>query len=160
MNAGRSRLDPCGDAGRSARGGWVRLHDLPEGQFVLRVAAPSKAPWFSPPFELRAHVTGGGFGVPRPRRGGLERRELAHALARLLGVVVVQRRGQMRLAVPSPHVKRVEAVAAQREAVLLKHMAGFTLAEVSERLGCTPAATAGLLYRGRQRLQELLGEKS
>jgi RNA polymerase sigma-70 factor (ECF subfamily) len=47
----------------------------------------------------------------------------------------------------------------QREAVLLKHIAGLTLAEVSERLGCTPTATAGLLYRGRQRLQELLGEQ-
>ena len=44
----------------------------------------------------------------------------------------------------------------QREAVLLRHVAGLTLKEVSARLHCTPAATAGLLYRGRQRLQELL----
>jgi RNA polymerase sigma-70 factor (ECF subfamily) len=46
----------------------------------------------------------------------------------------------------------------QREAVLLRHIAGLTHKEVSERLGCTPAATAGLLFRGRQRLQELLAE--
>ncbi len=46
----------------------------------------------------------------------------------------------------------------QREAVLLKHIVGLTLAEVGDRLGCSPPATAGLLYRGRQRLQELLGD--
>lgn len=44
----------------------------------------------------------------------------------------------------------------QREAVVLKHLAGLTLKQISDRLGCTPAATAGLLFRGRQRLQELL----
>jgi len=47
----------------------------------------------------------------------------------------------------------------QREAVVLKHLAGLTLKEISTRLGCTPAATAGLLFRGRQRLQELLEGK-
>jgi RNA polymerase sigma-70 factor (ECF subfamily) len=46
----------------------------------------------------------------------------------------------------------------QREAVVLKHLAGLTLQEVGDRLGCSPAAAAGLLYRGRQRLQELLGD--
>jgi RNA polymerase sigma-70 factor (ECF subfamily) len=44
----------------------------------------------------------------------------------------------------------------QRQAVLLKHIAGLTLKEISERLHCSPAAVAGLLYRGRQHLQELL----
>jgi RNA polymerase sigma-70 factor (ECF subfamily) len=65
-------------------------------------------------------------------------------------------------AVRSEELKRLEeALEAlpqhQREAVLLRHIAGLTLEQVGERLGCTPAATAGLLYRGRQRLQELLG---
>jgi RNA polymerase sigma-70 factor (ECF subfamily) len=46
----------------------------------------------------------------------------------------------------------------QREAVLLKHIAGLTLKEVAERLSCSPGATAGLLSRGRQRLQQLLGK--
>jgi RNA polymerase sigma-70 factor, ECF subfamily len=46
----------------------------------------------------------------------------------------------------------------QREAVLLKPSAGLTLKEISDRLGCSPAATAGLLFRGRQRLQEMLQE--
>jgi len=49
--------------------------------------------------------------------------------------------------------------AQQQEAVLLKHFAGLTLKEISDRLGCTPTATAGLLFRGRQRLQELLEER-
>jgi RNA polymerase sigma-70 factor (ECF subfamily) len=44
----------------------------------------------------------------------------------------------------------------QRDAVLFKHIAGLTLVEVGERLGCSPTAVAGLLYRGRQRLEELL----
>jgi RNA polymerase sigma-70 factor (ECF subfamily) len=45
----------------------------------------------------------------------------------------------------------------QREAVVLRHLAGLSLKEISQRLQCTPAATAGLLFRGRQRLQEMLG---
>jgi hypothetical protein len=47
---------PAVASARSGRGGWVRLHDLPEGQFVLRVAAPGRAPSFSNPFELRAQL--------------------------------------------------------------------------------------------------------
>lgn len=47
----------------------------------------------------------------------------------------------------------------EQDAVLLKHFVGLTLKEISERLGCTVAATAGLLFRGRQRLQELLEER-
>ena len=39
-----------------------------------------------------------------------ERRQLEQALARLLGVVVVHRVGQARLAAAPPHVKRVEDV--------------------------------------------------
>jgi RNA polymerase sigma-70 factor (ECF subfamily) len=46
----------------------------------------------------------------------------------------------------------------QRQAVTLKDLVGLTLAETSERLGCTQSATAGLLFRGRQRLQQLLSE--
>jgi RNA polymerase sigma-70 factor (ECF subfamily) len=44
----------------------------------------------------------------------------------------------------------------QREAVTLKHLAGLTLAQISERMGRTQAAVAGLLYRGRIELQKLL----
>lgn len=44
----------------------------------------------------------------------------------------------------------------QRDAVTLKHLAGLSLAQIAERLGCTTASAAGLLFRGRQRLHELL----
>jgi RNA polymerase sigma-70 factor (ECF subfamily) len=45
----------------------------------------------------------------------------------------------------------------QRQAVSLKDIAGLSLRDTAERMGLTPAALAGLLYRGRQRLHELLG---
>ena len=47
----------------------------------------------------------------------------------------------------------------QREAVTLKHLVGLPLAQISERMGCSSAAVAGLLYRGRIRLQELLAQE-
>jgi RNA polymerase sigma-70 factor (ECF subfamily) len=64
------------------------------------------------------------------------------------------------------HHERAAALAAavdalppeQREVVLLKHLHGLTVAEVGERTGRTPAAVAGLLRRGLERLRELLGE--
>ena len=47
----------------------------------------------------------------------------------------------------------------QREAVTLKHLVGLTLAQISERLRCTPAAVAGLLYRGRIELKKRLAQE-
>jgi RNA polymerase sigma-70 factor (ECF subfamily) len=48
---------------------------------------------------------------------------------------------------------------AQRQAVVLRHWHGWSLAEIAGQLGCTTAAVTGLLYRGlkhlRKRLQEL-----
>jgi RNA polymerase sigma-70 factor (ECF subfamily) len=60
-------------------------------------------------------------------------------------------------------VRLAEALAAlpenQREAVVLRHWHGCSLAEIGERLGCTTAAVTGLLHRGlrklRQQLQDL-----
>jgi RNA polymerase sigma-70 factor, ECF subfamily len=46
----------------------------------------------------------------------------------------------------------------QREAIVLHHLQGLPLAEVGEQLEKTPAAVAGLLHRGLQRLRELLAE--
>ena len=48
---------------------------------------------------------------------------------------------------------------AQRDAIVLKHCRGMTLAEVAEHLGRSPASVASLLRRGLQQLRETLGEK-
>jgi RNA polymerase sigma-70 factor (ECF subfamily) len=45
---------------------------------------------------------------------------------------------------------------AQREAVLLRHWQGCSLAEIAAQLGCTPAAVTGLLYRGLKKLRRHL----
>jgi RNA polymerase sigma-70 factor (ECF subfamily) len=45
---------------------------------------------------------------------------------------------------------------AQREALVLHHLQGATLAEVADQLHRTEAAVAGLLHRGMKQLRELL----
>ena len=45
---------------------------------------------------------------------------------------------------------------AQREAVVLHHLQGCSLAETARQLGRTDAAVAGLLHRGLRKLRELL----
>jgi RNA polymerase sigma-70 factor (ECF subfamily) len=44
----------------------------------------------------------------------------------------------------------------QRQAVELKHLAGLSLAEVAEAMGCSKAAVVGLLHRGVEKLRGLL----
>jgi len=44
----------------------------------------------------------------------------------------------------------------QREAVRLRHLEGWTLAEIAEHLGRSPAAAAGLIKRGLQGLRDTL----
>jgi RNA polymerase sigma-70 factor (ECF subfamily) len=57
-------------------------------------------------------------------------------------------------------VRVAEALAAlpenQREAVILRHWHGCSLAEIGERLGCTTAAVTGLLHRGLRKLRQQL----
>jgi RNA polymerase sigma-70 factor (ECF subfamily) len=47
---------------------------------------------------------------------------------------------------------------AQREAVVLQHWHGWSLAQIAEHLGRTPAAVAGLLHRGLGQLRKVLHE--
>jgi RNA polymerase sigma-70 factor (ECF subfamily) len=47
---------------------------------------------------------------------------------------------------------------AQREALLLKHCQGWSLAQIAEHLGRSPAAVASLLQRGLAHLREVLAE--
>ena len=44
----------------------------------------------------------------------------------------------------------------QREAVRLRHLEGWALADIARRLGRTPAATAGLIKRGMKALRRRL----
>jgi RNA polymerase sigma-70 factor (ECF subfamily) len=46
----------------------------------------------------------------------------------------------------------------QRDAVVLHHLQGLSLADLAARLGRSESAVAGLLHRGLKRLRELLGE--
>ncbi len=57
------------------------------------------------------------------------------------------------------HLARVLAALPedQREAVRLRHLEGWTLAEISDYFKRSPAATAGLIKRGMQKLREKLG---
>jgi RNA polymerase sigma-70 factor, ECF subfamily len=68
---------------------------------------------------------------------------------------------------PSQHAVRNERLAqlaealaklpdAQRDSLLQRYGEGATVAEISQRLGRTPLAVAGLLKRGSARLRELL----
>jgi RNA polymerase sigma-70 factor (ECF subfamily) len=45
---------------------------------------------------------------------------------------------------------------AQREAIVLHHLQGCSLAETARSLGKTDAAVAGLLHRGLRRLREIM----
>jgi RNA polymerase sigma-70 factor (ECF subfamily) len=45
---------------------------------------------------------------------------------------------------------------AQRQALVLQHWHGWSLADIAAHLGRSPAAVAGLLHRGLQRLRTLL----
>jgi RNA polymerase sigma-70 factor, ECF subfamily len=68
---------------------------------------------------------------------------------------------------PSQALQRAEVVvrvaaavdrldANQRDAIILREMQGLPLKEISDRMGKTEKAVAGLLLRGRKRLRELL----
>lgn len=48
----------------------------------------------------------------------------------------------------------------QREAVELRHLHGWPLADIAAHLGRTPAAVAGLLHRGLAQLRSVLEESS
>ena len=49
---------------------------------------------------------------------------------------------------------------AEREALVLQHWHGLTVAQIGERLGRTPAAVGGLLKRGLKRLRERMSDPS
>jgi RNA polymerase sigma-70 factor, ECF subfamily len=48
---------------------------------------------------------------------------------------------------------------AQREALVLQHWHNWSLAQIGEHLGRSPAAVAGLLHRGLQQLRQILQDR-
>jgi RNA polymerase sigma-70 factor (ECF subfamily) len=54
----------------------------------------------------------------------------------------------------------VDLPKAEREALILQHWHGLTVAQIGERLGRTPAAVGGLLKRGLKRLRERMTNPS
>jgi len=71
---------------------------------------------------------------------------------------------------PSEHVAKKEELlrladtltelpAAQRDAVILRHLQGLSLGEIARQLDRTEAAVAGLVYRGLNKLHDLLDER-
>jgi RNA polymerase sigma-70 factor (ECF subfamily) len=48
---------------------------------------------------------------------------------------------------------------AQRDALVMQHWQGRSLAEIGEHLGRSPAAVAGLIKRGLKRLREILARR-
>jgi RNA polymerase sigma-70 factor (ECF subfamily) len=103
----------------------------------------------------------------RARRDVGRERSLEAALdassARLGAFLAAAQSSPSRQAVRQEDAVRVaEALAqlpeAQREALVLQHWHGWSLAEIGEHLGRTPAAVAGLIKRGLKRMRELLPE--
>ncbi len=47
----------------------------------------------------------------------------------------------------------------QREAIVLQYWHGCSLAEIAERMGRTPSAVAGLLYRGLKNLHDTFEDR-
>jgi RNA polymerase sigma-70 factor (ECF subfamily) len=94
------------------------------------------------------------------REGFLEE-AVARSSARLEGMLVARQASPSEQAARGEDVLRLAAALtrlpeAQREAVVLHHLQGCSLAETARRLGRTDAAVAGLLHRGLKKLRELM----
>src|SRR4051794_25150107 len=90
--------------------------------------------------------------------------DLTGSFAGLDELLAAQQTSPSERAVRNEDLKRLEEALEQlpedqREAVTLKHLAGLTLAQISERMKRPPAAVAGLLFRGRLALRGLLAQE-
>jgi RNA polymerase sigma-70 factor (ECF subfamily) len=103
----------------------------------------------------------------RQKRDVLRERSLEEALehssARLAALLAADQSSPSEQAVRNEEVLRLEDSLAelppmQREAVVLRHFHGWTLAEISRQLDRSPSAVAGLLHRGLTQLHLRLCE--
>ena len=105
----------------------------------------------------------------RDRRDVARERSLSAALdessARLEAFLAAEQSSPSQRANRDEELRRLATALAtladgQREAVELRHLHGWPLAEIAAHLGRTPAAVAGLLHRGLAELRTLLEESS
>ena len=54
----------------------------------------------------------------------------------------------------------IELSDAQRDAVVLHHLQGWTISEVAQQLDRSSSAVAGLLHRGLRKLKEIMNDES
>lgn len=103
--------------------------------------------------------------LQRQKRNVARERSLEVALeqssARLGGCLVADRSTPSQLASRNEDLLRLSdsllnLPEAQREAIALHHLQGWTLGEVATHMSRTDAAVAGLLHRGLRRLRELM----
>jgi len=90
---------------------------------------------------------------------------LENSSARLAALLAADQSSPSERASRNEELLRLEqALAAlpemQRQAVVLRHFHGWTLAEISRHLERSPPAVAGLLHRGLDRLHQLLKESA
>lgn len=103
----------------------------------------------------------------RVKHGAVHEQSLEAALdesaARLEASLVDDGSSPSEQAERNEHAARLAAALAelpdeQREAVILHHLEGHTLAEVAQRMGKSKDAVAGLVQRGIRKLRDLLKE--
>ena len=88
--------------------------------------------------------------------------DLEQSSARLANCLAAAQSSPSRIASQNEELLRMsqalyELPDAQREAIVLHHLQGCSLAEVATQLERSEPAVAGLLHRGLKRLRELLG---
>jgi RNA polymerase sigma-70 factor (ECF subfamily) len=112
--------------------------------------------------QILAHCLGNALrDFTRDRRDVQLEQALDASSARLGAWLSAQQPSPSQRAIEQEQAVRVaEALArlpeAQRDALILQHWHGWSLAEIGEELGRSPAAVAGLIKRGLNRLRELL----
>jgi RNA polymerase sigma-70 factor (ECF subfamily) len=97
----------------------------------------------------------------RQKRDAARELSLEDSAARLEGWLAAEQLSPSRGAVRHENAvqlaQALEALPAnQRDAVVLRHLEGLSLADIAARLGCTTAAVTGLLHRGLKNLRQRL----
>lgn len=132
--------------------GWSDLSDDERVPWLRRVFANNLLD------EIRKHRTQG----RDVRREQSLQRSLENSASRLNDWLAAEQSSPSRKLIRSEDsVRLAKAMACltaeQREAIELHHLKGLSLEEIGTKMNRKKGAVAGLIFRGKQRLQELLG---